>query len=340
MSLNFRMIHSRAERRRCTRRPLTTSALRFPSKAFSLPDSRRLSYLELGNSDGRPLLYFHGYPSSRLEAIPIHRFAEKHGIRLIAIDRPGWGQSSPLPGRSFSDWSHDVQNFATGLNLSQFGVLGASGGGPFALSCAKTLPKGLLTCVGLFASAPAWEAGRENMTKGRRLLSWAATHWPKSSTAALDCVVAGVNIAAKSPWGKNKIDSMLEVDLKKTRGIGGDLLTESRALEVLRQREREQLMDMLLREPFRQGSSASVAEAQLLSAGDWGFRLHDIDFTGVRIWHGAEDTNSPAVMIRYMAARIPKSIYREFPGATHYDMFPYIDEVLSELASDMERNAR
>ncbi len=56
-----------------------------------LADGRTLACLELGDPEGSPVLYFHGYPGSRLEGRLAAGAARRHGLRLIAPDRPGFG---------------------------------------------------------------------------------------------------------------------------------------------------------------------------------------------------------------------------------------------------------
>ncbi|KAF7542458.1 hypothetical protein G7Z17_g11553 [Cylindrodendrum hubeiense] len=97
---------------------------------------------------------------------------------------------------------------------------------------------------------------------------------------------------------------------------------------------REELVRVLFDEPFAQGAAAAVHEAKLLSSQDWGFKLEDVDYDAVRLWHGAQDTNAPAVMIRYMADKLPHALLREFQGDTHYTMFKHMEAALSELVPE------
>ena len=53
----------------------------------------RLAYAEFGAMSGTPDFYFHDSGSSRLEASLLHQSAQRDGFRIIAIDRPGIGQS-------------------------------------------------------------------------------------------------------------------------------------------------------------------------------------------------------------------------------------------------------
>ncbi len=66
------------------------------TKSFSLADGRRISYLDLGDPDGRPLFFFHGNPGSRVEGIAFDEAAKEYGYRVIAPDRPGQGHFTHL----------------------------------------------------------------------------------------------------------------------------------------------------------------------------------------------------------------------------------------------------
>jgi pimeloyl-ACP methyl ester carboxylesterase len=118
---------------------------------------RVLQVLERGHPDGKPVLAHNGTPNSRLIYEPDVRLAERQGIRLISYDRPGYGGSTPQPGRTVADCAHDVRAIAAGLGIEQLAVWGISGGGPHALACAAVLPD-LVPAVGVLASPAPWGA--------------------------------------------------------------------------------------------------------------------------------------------------------------------------------------
>jgi pimeloyl-ACP methyl ester carboxylesterase len=95
-----------------------------------LPDARVLAVVEWGDPDGFPAFYFHGTPGSRLEGAFADGAARRHGFRLIAMDRLGFGRSTFQAGRRFRDWPRDVCALADRLQVREFGVVGHSGGGP------------------------------------------------------------------------------------------------------------------------------------------------------------------------------------------------------------------
>ena len=87
-------------------------------------DNRQLAYLEVGDPDGPLVIHNHGGPSSRLEAHFFEDAASKHGLRLVCVDRPGIGQSSPQEARKYSGWADDITAIADSLGYREFGVTG------------------------------------------------------------------------------------------------------------------------------------------------------------------------------------------------------------------------
>src|SRR5205823_6605134 len=124
------------------------------SRVASLSGGRRLGYADWGDPDGRPLLFFHGTPASRLAVEWADGSAAEHGIRLLSLDRPGHGLSDPAPGRSLLDWARDIDAFADALGLERFAVAGWSGGGPYVLACAYALTDRLADAVVLSGCGP------------------------------------------------------------------------------------------------------------------------------------------------------------------------------------------
>ena len=124
------------------------------TKFITLSEGRKIAYCEYGDLNGAPVFYFHGTPGSRLEPQLGHQAAKAHRRKIIALDRPGIGRSDPHPGRCLLDWPMDVGAIADQLELGHFGVMGVSGGGPYALACAYAFPERLDFCVLMGSWAP------------------------------------------------------------------------------------------------------------------------------------------------------------------------------------------
>ena len=243
------------------------------SFTVDLADGRTLGFVEYGARDGRPLLYFHGLPGSRLEARALDEAGRQLGARVIGIDRPGMGRSSFQRGRRLRDWPDDVAELADRLRIERFGLAGCSGGGPYALACALRIPARIGACgiisgagiVGPFLSRLA----RFLPTLAMPLASICARS-ERSAAAALG-VVAG-----RWPAADRAVLQREEV----CAGFAASLC-----------------------ESFRQGARGPAHDARLLG-GAWGFALEDVRHPLLHWWHGERDTVVPVRLARAGIARL------------------------------------
>ena len=120
-------------------------------------DGRTLKVLERGDPAGRPVVVHHGMPNSRILSDADVASAQARGIRLISYDRPGYGGSTPHPGRSIASCADDVRDIAAALGIERLGTWGVSAGGPHALACAALLPD-LVAGAAVLASGAPWGA--------------------------------------------------------------------------------------------------------------------------------------------------------------------------------------
>jgi pimeloyl-ACP methyl ester carboxylesterase len=136
--------------------PTTSSA-----QNVLLSDGRKLAFCQYGDANGRPLLYLHGAGSSRLEPAYADGYARQQGIRLIPIDRPGYGRSTAKHDYRFLSVARDVLELADALQLGRFSVAGMSAGAPFALTLAAMAPSRVQQVVLINGSSdsfhPAWQ---------------------------------------------------------------------------------------------------------------------------------------------------------------------------------------
>lgn len=127
-------------------------------------DGRKLRVEDGGDPDGKPVLMHHGMPGAGLLYAPDEADARERGIRLIGYDRPGYGGSTPQPGRTVADCAADVRAIALALDIDRLGIWGISGGGPHALACAALLPDLVVAVVSLASVAPFGAAGLDYFT--------------------------------------------------------------------------------------------------------------------------------------------------------------------------------
>jgi pimeloyl-ACP methyl ester carboxylesterase len=135
---------------------------------LALSDGRTLHTYDTGadGAAGRLAVFWHhGTPNIGPPPTPLFPAAARLGIRWVSYDRPGYGGSTPLPGRDVASAAADVSSIADALGIGRFAVMGHSGGGPHALACGALLPErvvGVVVAAGLApfgAEGLDWFAG-------------------------------------------------------------------------------------------------------------------------------------------------------------------------------------
>ncbi|KAJ5084386.1 hypothetical protein NUU61_008965 [Penicillium alfredii] len=306
---------------------MTGSVLHDPSlqarhgQTATLSDGRQLGFAEFGSqaSDATPVLVFHGLPGSRLEAASLHQAGCELNVRVIGVDRPGIGLSSPQPNRKLLDWPADMKELAKHLNIQQYYVLGISAGGPYALACASQLPETELLGVGIISGMGPWHLGTPGVTFELRVLLNSMAYAPWLARALLDYSFVG---PAQDP-NPAKLKGFVEGAATRMNPSDREFC------------ERPDVVDTLvatLRESYRNGAGPTVDEGQILTS-DWGLELEKITATHVRMWYGTEDCNTPVSLGQYMVERIPGAILKEYKGDSHFTIRRRATEMLQELVT-------
>lgn len=280
-------------------------------------------------------MFFHGFPSSRLEATYIDGLARRQNLRVITPDRPGFGVSTPQANRKITDWPVDVISLAAHLGLSRFAVLGGSGGGPYAIACAQALPHESMSAVGLLASAPPWEAGTQDVTRTRKIAHRLSTDWPSAMRVFTDLLVGVTRSVAYSSMGRALVNRMLEKSKEDAVAAAKPDIFKSDDVKELSIDEQGEQMLRFLFEGFAQGSGGFVHEAMILTH-PWGIDFENVLYDKIQIWHGRKDVNAPISMIRYLAKRLPFAELKEFDD-THFSVVQRLDDILRELVPEEEK---
>jgi pimeloyl-ACP methyl ester carboxylesterase len=127
---------------------------RVTDRPIETDDRRIILVREGGDAAGRAVLVHLGTPNSRILHAPHLQDAAERGIRLLSDDRPGYGSSSPQPGRAIVDCVGDVRAIIDALEINRLAVWGVSGGGPHALACLSRLPDRVVAATTLASTAP------------------------------------------------------------------------------------------------------------------------------------------------------------------------------------------
>ena len=264
-----------------------------------LRDGRRLCYAIYGDSGGVPLVFLHGFPGSRQQAALVDKPAAALGVRLISFDRPGFGQSSPMPLRKIPDVASDVRQLADQLGIERFGVVGVSCGGAYALACGSLLSD-RITRVTLVAGMGPMDLPRIRRGQAvalRMLFALARQHYRLPSMMLL---ADSVFLRRFPRLALRMLSSLLS-------GRDRELLDGNSGL-------RETFVESMA-EAYNQGLNSALREAHLI-AGPRGYALSDVRVP-VDIYQGGQDRHVPPEMGRFLAEQLPCAELHYYPGDGH-----------------------
>jgi len=282
-----------------------------------LPDGRRLAFAEYGDLEGSPVFFFHGIPGSRIFRPP-DAITAALGVRLVCVDRPGYGDSSFQPNRRILDWPADITALADYLGMPWFAVAGHSGGGPYVAACAYALPDRVQGAVIISGIGPLGAPGvTRGMGSRNRMGFWVGRWAPWWYWRLLNWLF--YRSAHRHP------ESLFPDDL--SGGVPADQA-------VLMDPDVLQLCRTSVREGFRQGITGHAWEGRLLSH-PWGFDLGRITVL-VHLWHGESDLDTPVQMGRFMASAIPNCEATFIPSAGHMLIFPHWEMILGSLLATLQ----
>ncbi|MFX0020805.1 MAG: alpha/beta hydrolase [Candidatus Hermodarchaeota archaeon] len=292
------------------------------NQTITLKDNRKLGYAEFGITEGKPIFYFHGHGSSRLEPKMYGFDVKQFKVRLISIDRPGRGLSDFKENRTILDWPDDVIELANKLKITKFAVLGGSGGCPYALACALKIAERLTYC-GIVSGLGPVNLGLEGMVKGKQKELKLAKNKPGLLTKFYKIIHKQIL--------KMKEETLEE--LEKTFQKRSKNLPEPDK-KIMLDPNRMRLYVELMAEPFRQGVNGVVHDIKLLSS-DWGFNLNEIPQSlKVFLWHGELDNSVPVRMGRLLCEAIPNCVSKFYPNEAHVSTaINHIEEILDILTS-------
>lgn len=289
------------------------------SHTLHLPSGHRLGYHISGHLPGFPVFYLHGSPSSRLEGDEWHPSARKVGVCMISLDRPGMGLSSLRPGYRLTDIPRDIEALASHLHIERFKVIGSSGGGPYALACAKVIPTDKLLGTGVVGGVAPPDAGYEGASRDRRFAFWFSWIIPESLLRwSFDSVL----------WWYKKDDGFWRRIVEE--GIVKSMPDSDK--EGMTEEETDSLV-VTMRDCFGQGAAGYAREAKILFK-NWGFRLEDIPGK-VRLFNGDKDSHTPVSGARWMVERLPNATLRVFEGDSHVTIFRRRDEEILKEVLDL-----
>lgn len=289
-----------------------TSADSRTTNIIKLRDGRKLCFSDFGDSHGKPVIYFHGFPGSRLETQRFDRIAAENHYRLISIDRPGMGCSTMDKNRSVLSTINDIQSLMDYLQLENVSVMSHSGGAAFVAACAYSMPQRLTGAAIVSGMSPFnYPETHRGMAREQLIASKLVRAFPP--LASLMMRITHLMLT--------KSDQMLEKMIKPLPDIDQQIFRDPVS--------GKELISSTL-EAFKNGVAGAALEMNLL-LNPWGFLLEDIEYP-ISLWYGAKDTQVPISNGKLYASLARHTTFHLFEQEGHHSLIKnHFEEILSAL---------
>ena len=277
---------------------------------------RQLDVLAIGPRDALTIVLHSGTPAGLIAAPPAVAAAAERGLRLVLYSRPGYGGSTPDPGRRVAGAAGDVAAVLDALGVAEFVTVGSSGGGPHALACAAGLPGRCLAAASMAGVAPDHAEGLDWLDgmAGENVAEFsAALAGEEALTAFLEpearalAVITGADVAA----GLGDLAS--PADKAALTGEFADYEAAS----------------------FRAAVEHGIAgwrDDDLAFAADWGFTMAAAGRGApVAVWQGGQDMMVPWSHGQWLAVHIPGARPHLLPGEGHLTLAHQFGAIFDDL---------
>lgn len=290
---------------------------------IAVTESRQIGFAEFGHPQGRAVFWLHGTPGARRQ-IPAEAraFAEQQKIRLIGIDRPGIGSSTPHQYENVRAFADDLAVIADTLGIDRMAVVGLSGGGPYALACAAAMPERVVGTGVLGGVAPT--VGPDAIGGGLMKLGSRVAPFLQIANTPIR-LAAGTLIRFVRPVADPALYLYAAVSPAPDRRM------------LVRPEFRAMFLDDLLNGSRKQ-LAAPFADV-VVFARDWGFRLEEVKVT-VRWWHGDVDHIIPFAHGQHCVALLPDAQLYHLPGESHLGGLGQAQAILTSMLDLWDRADR
>jgi pimeloyl-ACP methyl ester carboxylesterase len=279
-------------------------------------DGAVIAFEEYGDPNGVPVIFCHGWPSSRTMARLTHQPACDLGIRIISPDRPGISGSSLQPDRKLTDWPRVLERILGHLGVREFRVLAISGGAPYAYATAVAMTQ-RVRAIAIVGGAPpmAELVDAEGLLP---LYRWMlALHRTRPRLLRRLFHLARPVLSLRPPVRCRP----LLLKMLMLRPCDAASLRDEEAFEAIFESQRR---------AWRSSAEGVMADAQIY-AQPWGFAIEDV-CVPVRLWHGKQDRAFSVHLAEEVAKRLPNCKARFVDDAGHYSLpIRHTREILKDL---------
>jgi pimeloyl-ACP methyl ester carboxylesterase/DNA-binding CsgD family transcriptional regulator len=288
------------------------------SRLLRLADGRQLSYAEYGAPNGMPVLYFHALNGSRLELLIHADRLRDLGVRLIAMDRPGYGHSTFAERRDYRESTADVQALLDELGIAEAHVLSTSAGSAHALHAAWALPRRIQS-VHCTAVVPpiGYILASDSPSTLNSMLNQFFRLVPSLLRPAMELALLG-----------QTVESLL-TSMTTTRQSNAFSLTEADVAFITSAEQLPYFVASMV-ESLRQGGRAWAMESALINQ-PWSIDLQDLK-APVHLWHGSLDGLVPTDMVTGFAKALPNARLMVLEGDTHLLIHRNIERLVGAMA--------
>jgi pimeloyl-ACP methyl ester carboxylesterase len=275
---------------------------------------RKLGIAEFGTPDGQPVIWFHGTPGARRQ-VPedARKIADARGLRIVGIDRPGVGLSTPHQYDQIIDFVADLEMVADQLGIERFAAIALSGGAPYAMAAAAGLP-GRVPAVGILGGVVP-SVGPDAPPGG-----WVGFAKRFRSVMPLMRHPSGIFLTAAvrvlKPFGPQALQLYAKVTPPGDREV------------LLRPDVSEMFLDDLTENGGR--SMRALLADGILFTRDWGFEPHEIDVP-IWWWHGDADNIVPLAHAEWFVPRLKDATLFVRPGESHLGGLGIAPEVIDHV---------
>ena len=283
-----------------------------------LNDGAVVAFQEYGDPSGIPVIFCHGWPSSRTMAQLADEPARALGIRIISPDRPGISGSSVQLNRKLSDWPSVVERLVDELQISEFRILAISGGAPYAYATSVAFPERVRAIAIVGGVIPFAEL--KDFKGLLPLYRWMLAFYPNGSQLLRwSFHMARPFLSFRAPI---RLRPLL-LKLLLLRPCDAASLRDDAAFEAIFESQRR---------AWRGSVEGVMIDAQIY-AQPWGFAVEDVRVP-VRLWHGIEDRAFAVRLAQEIANRFPHCESRFIKHEGHYSLpIRYMREILEDLIS-------